>query len=836
MNLYSNPHSHSASAEFTAKKIADTREQVKRSLFHLVLDGGGGTGGEGWDLVFTSGCTASLKLVGESFFSPHTGGSDPAVEREFWVADEAHTSLLGIRDLVGGFRGKVGVFSMDEVSGSMAKAGSSGSAQTKERPPSSATSSTRPPPTVTGGRTAGRSATSSRARPRPRSRLIGFPAQCNASGRRYFTPELCSHIRRSARFRQPDDDGDHHAHDIDDRDDTRTYILLDAASYLSPSQTLDLSQIPYADAPDFITFSFYKIYGYPTGLGGLLVKRSSEGVLMEGKRFWGGGTLQAITPGIGRGTIPQDAPGWKVPKSDLGESLEDGSINVHGIAGISHGPACWARLFGEDVRERGRYVRWLTRRLVGGLGRMEHANGEKVARIYMNSRVGRRWIENAADASEAAIDTRDWDADDGENDQGPIINFNIVHPSGRLVPPTEVDRLACVQNIHIRSGRHCNPGFIVNHLLEGREDEIVRQYEAGMGCDESANAAVVAASLRISLGVYNTPEDVDTFLTFVKRFWVFDGPEGLESPAASSIEGYELNEIRVYPIKSCAGQTIEPDEEWRLTPHGLEYDREWILMDKRTGKGLSQKKYPRMALVKPRIDVRRRLLVVRAGDRELSVDLDEDGENESTDTFMQVCVDTVNPKRSDKYRSIDEMLSDFLSLPCALARQVGPGRHSKLGGPTTDRVPLLLSNESPFLLLNQHSVDKVSEWIAEGDTRGLIAKASSFRGNFVIGRPTANVRFAAEGAFQEDAVYRFQIGPHTFIPLGACRRCQMVSIDQETGEKAPETFLTIAKRRRDHRGRILFGTHMMWLDEGNDMDDKRPIIKVGMKVTMTLSE
>lgn len=666
------------------------------------------------------------------------------------------------------------------------------------------------------------------------SRLIGLPAQCNASGQRWFNPDLCRRIREDPRFAssRPSDDADSSNSRINSNS---TDILLDAASYLSPSSTLDLSAVSYAEAPDFVVFSLYKIYGYPTGLGGLLVKRSSGRVLREGKRYWGGGTLAAITPGSDEGA------GWKVPKDDLVQALEDGTINIHGIVGVSHGPRAWAGLFGDDMKERAKYVRWLTRRMVMGLSALKHGNGEKVVRLYLHSAVGRRWIERSTGKA-GQEDEDDWYHDDAD-DQGPIVNFNIVHPSGRLVPPTEVDRLACVQNIHLRSGRHCNPGFIVNHLLDGREEEIVDQFMAGMGCDESANAAVVAASLRVSLGVYNTPEDVDAFLTFVKRFWVFER-EGLqggsmgETSSGDTIEGYELSEIRVYPIKSCAGQSITKDEEWKLTRHGLEYDREWILVDKRTGKGLSQKKYPRMALIKPRVDLERRLLVVQAGDKEIGVNLDDDQTDDEMDmTSMQICVDTVTPRRSDRYRAIDDMLSDFLSLPCALARQVGPGRHSKLGGPTTDRVPLLLSNESPFLLLNQHSVDRVSEWIAEGGRSGVVAKASSFRGNFVIGRPVIAPGAPARGAFQEDAVHRFRIGPHTFVPLGACRRCQMVSIDQETGEKAPDTFLTIAKRRRDPRGRILFGTHMMWRDESNDdTNNERPIIRVGMNVTMTFSE
>lgn len=63
------------------------------------------------------------------------------------------------------------------------------------------------------------------------------------------------------------------------------YTLLDAACYAS-SNDLNLGGI---FQPDFIAISFYKIFGYPTGLGALLVKKSSEGVLK--KKYLGGGTV-----------------------------------------------------------------------------------------------------------------------------------------------------------------------------------------------------------------------------------------------------------------------------------------------------------------------------------------------------------------------------------------------------------------------------------------------------------------------------------------------------------------------------------------------------------------
>ena len=52
-----------------------------------------------------------------------------------------------------------------------------------------------------------------------------------------------------------------------DQQQHKMYILLDAAKYCA-TKKLDLKKY----TADFITISFYKIFGYPTGLGALLVK------------------------------------------------------------------------------------------------------------------------------------------------------------------------------------------------------------------------------------------------------------------------------------------------------------------------------------------------------------------------------------------------------------------------------------------------------------------------------------------------------------------------------------------------------------------------------------
>lgn len=60
--LYSNPHSRSPSSAQTSIAIDRIRSRVLTELFGLSSEDS-----KEWDVVFTSGATASLKLVGDGF-------------------------------------------------------------------------------------------------------------------------------------------------------------------------------------------------------------------------------------------------------------------------------------------------------------------------------------------------------------------------------------------------------------------------------------------------------------------------------------------------------------------------------------------------------------------------------------------------------------------------------------------------------------------------------------------------------------------------------------------------------------------------------------------------
>jgi hypothetical protein len=78
---------------------------------------------------------------------------------------------------------------------------------------------------------------------------------------------------------------------------------------------------------------------------------------------------------------------------------------------------------------------------------------------------------------------------------------------------------------------------------------------------------------------------------------------------------------------------------------GLQYDRAWALVDA-SGKALTQKQYPRLALVQPAISLQDRMLLVRAPGmaEDLVIPLEDDGSVTACDGSLAIpaCVFRMN--------------------------------------------------------------------------------------------------------------------------------------------------------------------------------------------------
>ena len=67
------------------------------------------------------------------------------------------------------------------------------------------------------------------------------------------------------------------------------HVLLDAAAYAADQPRCRWRRSP----ADFVAISFYKMFGYPTGVGALLVRRQALAALERG--YFGGGTVQIVS-------------------------------------------------------------------------------------------------------------------------------------------------------------------------------------------------------------------------------------------------------------------------------------------------------------------------------------------------------------------------------------------------------------------------------------------------------------------------------------------------------------------------------------------------------------
>jgi selenocysteine lyase/cysteine desulfurase len=253
-------------------------------------------------------------------------------------------------------------------------------------------------------------------------------------------------------------------------------VLLDAAAFV-PTNRLDLQRV----SPEFVSVSFYKMFGYPTGVGCLLVKKHA---LARLRRPWfAGGTVNFATVGGARHLL---APGEA--------GFEDGTLNFLSIAAVEVGLRHLETVGIDAIQTR---VRCLTAWLLERLVEMRHSNGRPMVRIY------------------GPLTTRM---------RGAIVTMNLYDPAGHLLDYRRVEELAGEEHMSLRTGCFCNPG--AGETAEGITDEDVA---AAMEIRKdltlprfleivTARGGKSAGAIRVSFGLASNFADADRFVRFVESF------------------------------------------------------------------------------------------------------------------------------------------------------------------------------------------------------------------------------------------------------------------------------------------------------------------------------
>lgn len=230
-------------------------------------------------------------------------------------------------------------------------------------------------------------------------------------------------------------------------------VLLDAASY-APTNRLSLREAP----ADFVAVSFYKMFGYPTGMGALIARRSA--VHMLERPWFAGGTVEYAS-------VRNDTHQLK---SDL-EAFEDGTVNFLGASAVSLGLAFMDRVGTERI---GAHVSVLTGHLLDWLKALRHCNGRPLIEVYGPA---------------------------GTAERGGTVAFNIVDLEGHVLDCEHVVALAATQGISLRSGCFCNPGAA----------------ECALG---ASAPQLERGALRASLGYGSNHHDVNALGEFLEQFLI----------------------------------------------------------------------------------------------------------------------------------------------------------------------------------------------------------------------------------------------------------------------------------------------------------------------------
>jgi selenocysteine lyase/cysteine desulfurase len=248
-------------------------------------------------------------------------------------------------------------------------------------------------------------------------------------------------------------------------------VLLDAAAF-APANRLDLSVVK----PDFVPVSWYKVFGYPTGVGCLIARRDALARLW--RPWFSGGTIYAVS-------VQGD---WHALAADESR-FEDGTLNYLHIPDLEFGLS-WVSGIGMDlIHERvTSLTSWLLRRLTA----LRHSNGEPMALIY------------------GPVCTRA---------RGGTIAFNLLDPHGRVVDERAVARDTAAAGISLRTGCFCNPGagegafnltraHVTSALRRGART--VDEYLGVMGLGSGG-------AIRVSVGLASNVDDVERFGAFIEE-------------------------------------------------------------------------------------------------------------------------------------------------------------------------------------------------------------------------------------------------------------------------------------------------------------------------------
>ena len=253
-------------------------------------------------------------------------------------------------------------------------------------------------------------------------------------------------------------------------------VMQDCAAF-APSNRLDLAEV----LPDFVPLSFYKMFGYPTGVGCLLARKSALAKLV--RPWFAGGTITIASVQAEKHFLAEGE-----------QAFEEGTLNYLNIPAAGIGLRHIEAIGIDTIHNR---VTCLTAWLLESLLALRHSSGAPLVRVYGPTTMEAR---------------------------GGTVTLNFYDPKDNLIDHRRIDELAGRARISLRTGCFCNPG--AGELAHGlTEEDMALAFENGERMTFEQFMTVLEdrdgkrpGAVRISMGLASNFADVYKFWEFARSF------------------------------------------------------------------------------------------------------------------------------------------------------------------------------------------------------------------------------------------------------------------------------------------------------------------------------
>lgn len=259
----------------------------------------------------------------------------------------------------------------------------------------------------------------------------------------------------------------------------------------------------------------------------------------------------------------------------------------------------------------------------------------------------------------------------------------------------------------------------------------------------------------------------------------------------------QLSNLTYYPIKACRGFDVAESQVERM---GLANDRRMMVVTP-SGKFLTQREYPRLALVTP--TVKNGMVTLSAPNFDsLQFGIQSTGTPTPVEVWKSKDVSAI-----DQGEESAQWLSDWLGVSVRLVH-VADGFKRKLNPEYAVHADdhTGFADGYPILIISEESLQDLNSKLDSA------VPMNRFRPNIVV-----------KGCepFAEETWKRIRIGGVEMALVKPCARCVVTTIDKDTLAKSKEPLKTLSSYRMQELGAI-FGVNIIPLNEG--------VVKVGMSV------